>query len=39
MARQAPAGTANRCAMLRRGYIEILAATGDLRATVLRQHR
>jgi Glyoxalase-like domain len=25
----APAGTGNRCAMLRRGYIEILAATAD----------
>jgi hypothetical protein len=25
----APAGTGNRCAMLRRGYIEILAATDD----------
>jgi hypothetical protein len=24
-----PAGTGNRCAMLRRGYVEILAATGD----------
>jgi hypothetical protein len=24
-----PAGTGNRCAMLRRGYIEILAAAGD----------
>jgi Glyoxalase-like domain len=24
-----PAGTANRCAMLRRGYVEILAASGD----------
>jgi hypothetical protein len=24
-----PAGTGNRCAMLRRGYVELLAATGD----------
>ena len=24
-----PAGTGNRCAMLRRGYVEILAATAD----------
>ena len=24
-----PAGTSNRCAMFRRGYVEILAATGD----------
>ena len=24
-----PAGTANRCAMLRRGYVEIIAATSD----------
>src|SRR5271170_1275720 len=24
-----PAGTGNRCAMFRRGYVEILAATGD----------
>ena len=24
-----PAGTGNRCAMLRQGYVEILAATAD----------
>lgn len=34
-----PAGTGNRCAMLRRGYLEILAAVEGVDTPLTRQHR
>lgn len=34
----APAGTGNRCAMLRRGYLEVLAAVEGLDTPLVRQH-
>lgn len=34
-----PAGTGNRCAMLRRGYLEILAAIDGIDTPLVRQHR
>jgi hypothetical protein len=34
-----PAGTGNRCAMLRRGYLEILAAVEGVDTPLVRQHR
>jgi hypothetical protein len=34
-----PFGTANRCAMLRRGYLEILAAVAGADTELARQHR
>jgi hypothetical protein len=34
-----PAGTGNRCAMLRRGYLEILAAVDGVDTPLVRQHR
>jgi hypothetical protein len=35
---QAPSGTANRCAMLRRGYLEFLEAVPDMDTPLTQQH-